>query len=59
MIKPLSPAAWRGNLRSAPYDRATRWGARYVIVVSDLWGYPGANWYGRRPPWEASLFADG
>jgi hypothetical protein len=37
---------------SAPYDRVTKLGARYVIVLSDLWGYPGANWYGRRPPWE-------
>jgi hypothetical protein len=52
LIKPLAPSAWRGDLRSAPYDRVTKLGARYVIVVSDLWGYPGANWYGRRPPWE-------
>jgi hypothetical protein len=52
LIKPLAPQVWRGNLRSAPYDRVTKLGARYVVVVSDLWGYPGANWYGRRPPWE-------
>jgi len=52
LIAPLAPQAWRGDLSSAPYDRVTKLGARYVVVVSDLWGYPGANWYGRRPPWE-------
>jgi xylan 1,4-beta-xylosidase len=51
-IGPLSPQDWRGDLGSAPFDRATRLGARYILVVSDRWGYPGANWYGRRPPWE-------
>ena len=51
LIAPLSPRSWRGDLESAPYDRASRLGARYIFVLSDLWGYPGANWYGREPPW--------
>lgn len=51
-IAPLDPAVWRGNPLSASYERATGFGARYVLVVSDLWGYPGAGWYGRQPPWE-------
>jgi hypothetical protein len=50
-IAPLAPRAWRGDMDSAPYDRASRFGARYILVLSDLWGYPGANWYGRQPPW--------
>jgi xylan 1,4-beta-xylosidase len=50
-IAPLSPRSWRGDMESAPYDRASRLGARYILVLSDLWGYPGANWYGRQPPW--------
>jgi hypothetical protein len=51
-IVPLHPALWRGDLSSAPYERATSFGAKYILVVSDLWGYPGAGWYGRKPPWE-------
>jgi hypothetical protein len=51
-IAPLVPRAWRGDLESASYDRVSRLGARYILVLSDLWGYPGANWYGRRPPWQ-------
>ena len=23
-----------------------------MLVVSDLWGYPGAGWYGRQAPWD-------
>ena len=52
MVTPLAPRWWRGDLNSAPYDRVHGLGARYIVVLSDLWGYPGANWYGRRPPWE-------
>jgi hypothetical protein len=51
-IAPLAPRSWRGDMDSAPYDRAERFGARYILVLSDLWGYPGANWYGRQPPWQ-------
>jgi xylan 1,4-beta-xylosidase len=51
-IAPLAPRSWRGDMESAPYDRASRFGARYILVLSDLWGYPGANWYGRQPPWQ-------
>jgi 6-phosphogluconolactonase (cycloisomerase 2 family) len=52
MVVPLHPTLWRGSLVSAPYDRAAGFGAQYMLVVSDLWGYPGAGWYGRRAPWE-------
>jgi hypothetical protein len=52
VIRPLAPRAWRGDLMGTPYARAVGFGARYIVVVSDLWGYPGANWYGGRPPWE-------
>jgi xylan 1,4-beta-xylosidase len=52
LVVPLRPTLWRGSLDSAPYDRAEGFGARYMLVVSDLWGYPGAGWYGRRAPWE-------
>ena len=50
MIAPLSPRYWRGNFEA--YNRVKGFGTRYIVVLSDLWGYPGANWYGRRPPWE-------
>ena len=52
MVTPLGPRWWRGALFSAPYQRVRGFGARYIVVISDLWGYPGANSYGRRPPWE-------
>jgi xylan 1,4-beta-xylosidase len=52
LVVPLRPTLWRGSLDSAPYDRAEGFGARYMLVVSDLWGYPGAGWYGRQAPWE-------
>jgi hypothetical protein len=52
LVRPLLPRSWRGDLYSTPYERVLGFGARYIVVVSDLWGYPGANWYGRRPPWE-------
>jgi hypothetical protein len=52
LVVPLHPTLWRGSLASAPYSRAIGFGARYMFVVSDLWGYPGAGWYGRRAPWE-------
>jgi xylan 1,4-beta-xylosidase len=51
-IAPLRPALWRGTPASADILRATSIGARYTLVVSDLWGYPGAGWYGRQPPWQ-------
>jgi xylan 1,4-beta-xylosidase len=51
LVVPLHPTLWRGSLASASYDRATALGARYMLVVSDLWGYPGADWYGRQAPW--------
>ena len=51
VVVPLHPTLWRGSLASASYDRATALGARYMFVLSDLWGYPGAGWYGRQAPW--------
>jgi hypothetical protein len=51
-IAPLRPALWRGTPATVNVERAGRLGARFVLVLSDLWGYPGMSWYGRRPPWE-------
>jgi hypothetical protein len=51
VVLPLHPTLWRGSLVSASYDRATELGASYMLVLSDLWGYPGAGWYGRQAPW--------
>jgi hypothetical protein len=50
-VLPLHPTLWRGSLVDDSYDRAKTLGARYMLVVSDLWGYPGAGWYGRKAPW--------
>jgi len=50
LVAPLRPRLWRGSLFSASYDRASRLGARYMVVVSDQWGYPGQGWYGRSAP---------
>ncbi len=52
LVVPLHPTLWRGSIDSAPFVRAVGFGARYMLVVSDLWGYPGAGWYGRQAPWE-------
>ena len=51
-IDPLRPGLWRCWFPGEPSARMTRTGARIELVVSDLWGYPGLDWYGRRPPWE-------
>ena len=40
MIRPLRPALWRGTPSSAPFERVHSYGAQYVLVLSDLWGYP-------------------
>src|SRR5262245_15429046 len=52
LIVPLRPALWRGTPATADVGRASGVGARYVFVLSDLWGYPGEGWRGGRPPWE-------
>jgi xylan 1,4-beta-xylosidase len=51
MIRPLRPALWRGVPRSAPYDRARSFGARYVLLLSDAWGYP-PTWSKRGAPYK-------
>jgi len=51
MIRPLRPALWRGVPRTAPYDRARGFGARYVLLLSDAWGYP-PTWSKRGAPYE-------
>jgi xylan 1,4-beta-xylosidase len=43
LIAPLRPALWRGTPNSAPYDRVRHFGARYILLLSDLWGYPANN----------------
>ena len=50
-VEPLHPTLWRGTPSSVDYDRARSFGARYVLVLSDLWGYPGSGWNGRLAPW--------
>jgi hypothetical protein len=51
MIRPLRPALWRGVPGTAPYDRARIFGARYVLLLSDLWGYPATWSNGGRAPY--------
>ena len=51
LVRPLAPRLWRSDLARAPLDRALALGARYQLVLSDLWGYPSGDWSGRGPPW--------
>lgn len=51
LVRPLAPRLWRSDLTRAPIDRARSFGARYQLVLSDLWGYPANDWNGRGPPW--------
>lgn len=62
LITPLAPATWRGAWRadSPQYERIRGFGADYLFVLSDRWGYPtGPLWGGRGAPyndfeaWEA------
>jgi len=40
LIAPLQPKLWRaGTLANEIYHRASGFGARFVVVCSDLWGY--------------------
>ena len=50
-IRPLRPRLWRSIPSRVPYARATALGARYQLVLSDLWGYPASGWHDRGPPW--------
>lgn len=50
-IRPLRPRLWRSIPSRVPYARATALGARYQLVLSDLWGYPAGGWHDRGPPW--------
>lgn len=51
LVRPLAPRLWRSDLARAPVGRARSFGARYQLVLSDLWGYPANDWNGRGPPW--------
>ena len=51
LVRPLAPRLWRSDLSRASLDRALALGARYQLVLSDLWGYPPNDWNGRGPPW--------
>lgn len=48
LIAPLQPRTWRtGKLAKTIYPRTKKFGSNFVIVLSDLWGYPGqtkARW---------------
>ena len=50
-VTPLAPTLWRGSPLSAPWPRVDAMGAQFILVLSDLWGYPryGAGWRGA--PW--------
>ncbi|MBN1528763.1 MAG: hypothetical protein JW895_06850 [Thermoleophilaceae bacterium] len=50
-VEPLRPQVWRSIPPRVPYARAAEVGARYQLVLSDLWGYPPTGWEGRGPPW--------
>jgi hypothetical protein len=50
-VAPLRPQLWRSVPSRVPYARAAAVGARYQLVLSDLWGYPPTGWHGRGPPW--------
>ena len=50
-VLPLRPRVWRSVPSRVPYARAAAAGARYQLVLSDLWGYPPTGWEGRGPPW--------
>lgn len=51
LVAPLAPRLWRSDLARALLNRAISLGARYQLVLSDLWGYPREGWRGRGPPW--------
>jgi xylan 1,4-beta-xylosidase len=51
LVRPLRPRLWRSDLARAPYESVTELGARYELVLSDLWGYPASGWGGRGPPY--------
>ncbi len=51
VLLPLRPRLWRSVPSKASPARAARLGARYQLVLSDLWGYPGNGWNGHGPPW--------
>lgn len=52
-ITPLQPGLWRAIPTTAPFVRATSFGARYTVVLSDTYGYPIDNWGGRgKAPYE-------
>ena len=51
LIAPLHPAIWRGGFGGTPYERAATFGARYELVLGDLWGNAFENWHGRGPPY--------
>lgn len=52
-ITPLRLGLVRGLPNSAPYQRGVSFGARYTVVLSDLWGMPGSAipWGGRGAPY--------
>jgi len=50
-VRALRPSLWRSIPARAPYARATGFGARYQLVLSDLWGYPPTSWNRHGPPW--------
>ncbi|HEX8691499.1 MAG TPA: hypothetical protein VF746_03595 [Longimicrobium sp.] len=57
MVVPLRPALWR-TPDPAYGARAMGFGARWVLLMSDLWGYPATGWtppYQDWAAWEARV----
>jgi len=50
-VAPLRPALFRGHGKTTDTERVRTLGARYQLVLSDLWGYPRDNWQGRGAPY--------
>ncbi len=42
VVRPLEPKIWRAS-PNGDYDSISQLGARFVLVLSDGWGYPGAG----------------
>jgi xylan 1,4-beta-xylosidase len=49
MILPLRPPIWRATPNNVPIEVAHQVGARYNVVLSDLWGTPSEGWPNGRP----------
>ncbi len=49
LISPLAPKLWRTTPNVVPTARARGLGARYELLLSDMWNYPLNGWPNGRP----------